>query len=104
MSRSIDSLGDNLAADLAAVRKEVTRLVEMVGDFTRERADDAGARVPDVLDDVRGRIASGADEARGRLRTLNGDVVATVGQHPMAALLIAFGVGVSLGLMARRRD
>ena len=104
MSRSIDSLGDNLAADLAAVRKEVTRLVEMVGDFTRERADDAGARVSDVLDDMRGRIASGAGEVRGRLRSFNGDVVATVEQHPMAALLIAFGVGVSLGLMARRRD
>ena len=104
MSRSIDSLGDNLAADLAAVRKEVTRLVEVVGDFTRERADHAGARVSDALDDVRGRIASGAGDARGRLRALNGDVVATVERHPVAALLIAFGVGVSLGLMVRRRD
>ena len=101
MSRSIDSLGDNLAADLAAVRKEVTRLVEVVGDFTRERADHAGARVSDALDDVRGRIAG---DARGRLRALNGDVVATVERHPVAALLIAFGVGVSLGLMVRRRD
>ena len=103
MSRNIDSLGDNLAADLAAVRKEVTRLVDVVGDITRERADEAGARVSGMLDDVRGRIANGADDARGRLRSLNGDVVATVEQHPMAALLIAFGVGVSLGLMARRR-
>ena len=104
MSRNTDGLADNLAADLAAVRTEVARLVDVMSEYTRDRAGSAGAHVADVLHDVRGRIASGADDARGRVRALNGDLVATVERHPMAALLVAFGVGISLGLMARRRD
>jgi ElaB/YqjD/DUF883 family membrane-anchored ribosome-binding protein len=102
MSRNAESAAEELTADLAAMRKEVARLVDVVGEFVRDRSDTAGTRVATVLDDARDRIASTADDARGRVRAVSGDLVDTVERHPVAALLIAFGIGMSLGLMGRR--
>ena len=80
MSRNTDGLADNLAADLAAVRKEVARLVDAWASSsrpfgTRERASPPSWTTP-------GPYCQRPDDASGRVRALNGDLVATVERHP----------------------
>ena len=57
--------------------------------------------VSGVLEDAGSKIASTAADAQDRVRAASVDIEAGIERHPLAALLIAFGIDMSLGMMVR---
>ena len=104
MSRSADDSPGDLAADLAALRRDVARLAETMSALVQQQTQAAGHRVSEAVGDVRDKIASTASDAQDRVRAAGGVFEACIERNPLMSVLIALGVGVSLGLLGRSRD
>jgi ElaB/YqjD/DUF883 family membrane-anchored ribosome-binding protein len=104
MSRSADDGAGDLAADLAALRRDVVRLGETLTALVQQQTQAAGHRVSEAVGDARDKIASTAADAQNRVRAVSGEIEAYVERNPLMAVLIALGVGLSLGLLSRSRD
>jgi ElaB/YqjD/DUF883 family membrane-anchored ribosome-binding protein len=104
MSRSADDSPGDLAADLAALRRDVARLAETMSALVQQQTQAAGHRVSEAVGDVRDKIASTATDAQDRVRAAGGEIEACIERNPLMSVLIALGVGVSLGLLGRSRD
>ena len=98
---SKNSEGD-LAADLAALREDVARLAETMNKLVQRQTEAAGAGVSEAVGDVKDKIANTAAEARDA-STASGEIEASIERNPVTAVLIAFGVGMWLGLLSRSR-
>jgi ElaB/YqjD/DUF883 family membrane-anchored ribosome-binding protein len=104
MSRSADDSAGDLAADLAALRRDVARLAETMSALVQQQAQAAGHRVFEAVGDARDKIAGTAADAQDRVRAMGGEIEACIERNPLTAVLIALGIGVSLGLLSRSRD
>lgn len=93
----------DLTADLAALRQDVARLAETMRVLVEHQTQAAGARVSEAVGDARDKIASTAAEAQDRIRAAGGDIEAAIERNPLTAVLIAFGVGMCLGMLSRPR-
>ncbi len=91
-------------ADLAALRQDVARLAETVSKLVQQQTQAAGHRVSEAVGDARDKIARTAADAQNRVCAASGEIEACIERHPLTAVLIALGVGVSLGLLSRSRD
>lgn len=101
MSKPIESATGDLGADLAILRRDVAHLAETMGELVQHQTKVAGSRASTAFGDVRDRIVDTATDARSRVRAAGGDLEASFERHPIAALLIVFGVGIALGLFSR---
>jgi ElaB/YqjD/DUF883 family membrane-anchored ribosome-binding protein len=104
MSSSANDSAGNLAADLAALRRDVARLAETMSALVQQQTQAAGHRVSEAVGGARDRIASTAADAQDRVRAAGGEVEAYIERNPLMAVLVALGLGVSLGLLSRSRD
>jgi ElaB/YqjD/DUF883 family membrane-anchored ribosome-binding protein len=104
MSRSADDSPGDITADLAALRRDVARLAETMSTLVQQQAQAAGHRVSEAVGDARDKIASTAADAQDRVRAATGEIEACIERNPLMAVLVALGVGVSLGLLTRSRD
>jgi ElaB/YqjD/DUF883 family membrane-anchored ribosome-binding protein len=104
MSSSANDGAGNLAADLAALRRDVARLAETMSALVQQQTQAAGHRVSEAVGGARDRIASTAADAQDRVRAAGGEVEAYIERNPLMAVLVALGLGVSLGLLSRSRD
>ena len=95
MSMSKNSEGD-VAADLAAIREDVARLAETISKLVQRETHAAGG-------DAKDKVADTVAEARSFSRAASGEIEASIERNPLTAVLIAFGVGMWLGLMSRSR-
>jgi ElaB/YqjD/DUF883 family membrane-anchored ribosome-binding protein len=102
MSMSKNSEGD-VAADLAAIREDVARLAETIGKLLQRETQAAGVGVSDAVGDAKDKVADTAAGARDFTRAASGEIEASIERNPLTAVLIAFGVGMWLGLMSRSR-
>jgi ElaB/YqjD/DUF883 family membrane-anchored ribosome-binding protein len=103
MTRSAEDTPPDLAADLAALRRDVARLAETLSALVQQQTQAAGHRVSEAVGGARDRIASTAADAQNRVRAASGEIEAQIERNPLMAVLIALGVGVSLGLLSRSR-
>lgn len=101
MTKALEDPTGDLAADLAALRQDVANLAKSMSELMQHQTKAVGVRASTAFGDVRDRIASTAADAQNRVRTAGGDLEASFERHPLAALLIAFGVGIALGMMSR---
>lgn len=101
MTKAPEGPAGDLSVDLAALRQEVAHLAETMRQLVPHQTQAGGSRVSSALEDVRDRIASTATDARSRVRAVGGDIEASFERHPLAVLLIAFGVGIALGMLSR---
>jgi ElaB/YqjD/DUF883 family membrane-anchored ribosome-binding protein len=99
MSKNTEATSADLAADIAALRDDVAKLAESLGKAAKSRASDAG----DTVAKAGGKLAETAEEAKTQLRACGAKIEAGIERHPLAAMLIAFGVGVSLAMVGRSR-
>lgn len=104
MSKSTEGTAGDFAADLAALRQDVARLTETMSTLVQHQTQAVGHRVSEAVDDVRVKIASTAADAQSRVRAASGEIEARIKQNPVTSVLIALGVGISLGLLSRSRD
>jgi ElaB/YqjD/DUF883 family membrane-anchored ribosome-binding protein len=102
MSMSKNSEGD-VAADLAAIREDVARLAETISKLLQRQTQAAGVGVSEAVGDAKDKVADTAAEARNLTRAASGEIEASIERNPLTAVLIAFGVGMCLGLMSRSR-
>ena len=93
----------DVAADLAAIREDVARLADTIGKLLQRQTGAAGAGVSEAVGDAKDKIANTAGEARDLTHAASGEIEASIERNPFTAVLIAFGVGMWLGLISRPR-
>ena len=125
MSKKNDGAGD-VTADLAAVPgalwpmamavkmleggaelyvnnlKFIEEEIEMVRPIlVTPKAPAADVGLSESVGNARDKIADTAAEGRDLSRAASGKIQGAVGRNPFMALLIAFGVGIGLGMISR---
>ena len=93
----------DIAADLAALRRDVARLAETIGKLLQSQTEAAGVGVSEAVGDARDKIANTAAGARDLTRAASGEIEASIERNPLTAVLIAFGIGMWLGMISRSR-
>jgi ElaB/YqjD/DUF883 family membrane-anchored ribosome-binding protein len=88
---------------LAAIREDVARLAETIGKLLQRETQAAGVGVTEAVGDAKDKVADTAAGARDFTRAASGEIEASIERNPLTAVLIAFGVGMWLGLMSRSR-
>jgi hypothetical protein len=78
MTNNAEGASEDLAADLAAVRKEVARLADTLSKLVQHQTTDC-------------------------VRAVRSEIEPSIGRKPLTAVLIAFGIGISLGMRMRSR-
>ena len=101
MTKTVEGATGDLGADLANLRRDVAQLAETMSELVQHQTKAAGFRASTAYGDLADRITSTAADARSRVRAAGGDIEASFGRHPLAALLIAFAVGIALGMTSR---
>ena len=101
MTKTLEGAAGDLGADLAALRRDVAHLSETLSELVQHRTKAVGVRASSAFEEVRDKIASTAADARSHVRAAGNDIEASFERHPLAALLIAFGIGIALGMMSR---
>jgi ElaB/YqjD/DUF883 family membrane-anchored ribosome-binding protein len=94
----------DVAADLAAIRQDVARLAETIGKVLQHQTRAAGVGVSEAVGDAKDKVADTAAGAREITRAASGEIEASIERNPLTAVLIAFGVGMWLGMIGRSRD
>ena len=95
--------GGDLTADFVALRQDVARLAETMRELVEHQTQAAGARVSEAVGDARDKIASTAAEAQGCIRAAGDQIEASIERNPLTAVLVAFGIGMALGMLSRSR-
>jgi ElaB/YqjD/DUF883 family membrane-anchored ribosome-binding protein len=103
MSRNTEASTADLSADIAALREDVAKLAETLGKAAKSRARDAGDGAAETGSAIADKLAETAAGAQTQLRAAGAKLEAGIEQHPMAAMLLAFGVGLSLAMATRAR-
>jgi ElaB/YqjD/DUF883 family membrane-anchored ribosome-binding protein len=104
MIKSAEGAAGDLTADLAALRQDVARLAETMSELVQHKTGAAGLRASAAVGEVRDKIASTATDAQNRVRAASGEIEASIKRNPLTAVLIAFCIGMSLGMMSRWRS
>jgi ElaB/YqjD/DUF883 family membrane-anchored ribosome-binding protein len=103
MTKTVEGADGDLAADLAALRQDVAHLAETMSELVQHQTKAAGFRASAAVGDAKDKIASTAAEAQNRVRAASGEIEASIKRNPLTAVLIAFCIGMSLGMMSRWR-
>jgi ElaB/YqjD/DUF883 family membrane-anchored ribosome-binding protein len=103
MSKNAEGAGGDVTADLAAIREDVARLADTISKLMQRQTQAAGLGVSEAVGDAGDRIGSAAADARNRARAASGEIEASIERNPLTAVLIAFGIGMWLGMMSRSR-
>jgi ElaB/YqjD/DUF883 family membrane-anchored ribosome-binding protein len=78
MTEHAEGAAGDFAADLAALRADVAHLAETLGKLVQHQTQD-------------------------RVRAASGEIEASIRRNPLTAILVAFGIGMSVGMMNRSR-
>ena len=94
---------ERLMTDLGAIAADVEALLEGTADYTSEQAKETRARLSAALEKAKATCqefqAQGVESAKAAVKKAD----QTIRAHPYEAIGIAFGVGVLLGALLRRR-
>lgn len=104
MTKNTESTSADLAADIAALREDVAKLADTLGKVAKARVGNAVPAADDAGSAIMGKLADTAAGAQTQLRAAGAKLESGIEQHPMAAMLIAFGVGLSLAMASRVRS
>ena len=103
MTKNAESLAGDITADLAALRGDVARLAQTMSELVQHQTQAASLGASEAVEDTRAKIASAAADMQDRVRAAGSEIEATIGRNPLTVMLIAFGVGISLGMINRSR-
>mmetsp|Transcript_114470 Transcript_114470/g.160684 ORF Transcript_114470/g.160684 Transcript_114470/m.160684 type:complete len:98 (-) Transcript_114470:126-419(-) len=85
----------NIDQQLAQLRDDLKTLSDSVTQLASDRASATGAQVRD-------RARATADRARAQGQQAAERTVSTIEDNPVASMLVAFGVGLAVGIWSRR--
>ena len=78
-------------------------MAETISKLVQRETHAAGVGVSEAVGDAKDKVADTVAEARSFSRAASGEIEASIERNPLTAVLIAFGVGMWLGLMSRSR-
>ena len=103
MTANVESVTKDIAADFAALRRDITHLTEALRGLVDHQTQTAGARVSDAAEGVKDRIADAAGDARKGATAAGDEIAASIERNPLTAILIAMGLGLLIGMFSRSR-
>jgi ElaB/YqjD/DUF883 family membrane-anchored ribosome-binding protein len=103
MSTNTEGAAENFTADLAALRQDIASMADRLTKLVQHQAQSAGHSVSETVGDVTDKIAGATENAQKSVCAAGQEIEARIERNPMTSVLIAFGVGVSLGLLNRLR-
>ncbi len=103
MTRNVESAAEDLAADLAALRKDVAGLAETMGELVQHQTKAAGRSVSETVGEARNKIESAAADAQAGVRAAGAEIATSIERNPLTAVMISFGIGLALGMLSRSR-
>lgn len=115
VERKIESSVGDVGADLAQLKSDLSKLAASVASLVESQGHAAAATVKGrvrsaaaTAEDAAARVAEEGryayDQTRAAVANAGDDVSRMVERNPIAALGIALGVGLVIGMMSRRRD
>ena len=66
MTKNVEDAAGDLTADFAALRRDVARLAETIGELAQHQTQSAGLRASEAVGEARDRITNTAAEAQGQ--------------------------------------
>ncbi len=103
MTRNTESVAGEFTADLTALREDVASLADRMAKLVQHQTQSAGLRVSEAVDDATDKITSTAAKAQKTVCAAGREIESSIERNPLTSVLIAFGVGISLGLLNRLR-
>jgi ElaB/YqjD/DUF883 family membrane-anchored ribosome-binding protein len=103
MDKQIEAASKDFAADLNALRDDITKLTASVAELVRAQASTASAGVMGVVDSARQKAADTAATAQDKVGAVASELETAVEKNPVMALMIAVGAGLIMGLLSRPR-
>lgn len=108
-----DGAHPDLQKDVMALRADFGRLSDSVSEMVKAQAAAAASSIRDRASAASGKIAGAAADlgqsasdftsgAQKSLKSATGDLEASVEQNPLAAVIVAAGIGMALGLLVSR--
>ena len=102
-NKTADLTAPDLSADLAALRSDIARLSDTVGEIMRIQTDAAAAAVRGAVGDARAQLSQAATQAQDGALGAAAELERRIEKSPLTAVLIAAGVGMALGMMSKSR-
>ncbi|MCR9177172.1 MAG: hypothetical protein NXI19_14355 [Alphaproteobacteria bacterium] len=96
--RSDASIDDQLAQ----LRDDLKILTNSVTQLASDRAAETGEEIRGRVREGADRVRDGAERARAQGQQAAERTVATVEENPVTSMLVAFGVGLAVGMWSRR--
>ncbi len=103
MTRNSESDAGDVIVDLAALRADVARLAETIGELAQHGKQAAGHHFNDAVGDAQDKIASSAAKAQVQFRAAGDNLETSIERNPLMAMAIAFGIGLCFGMINRPR-
>lgn len=103
MSETIKGAKEDIADDLAALRRDIAHLTEAMRGLAEDKTQAAGLRLSEAMGDAKNKISNAADDASKQVWMASGEIEAAVDRNPLTAVLIALGVGIAIGLVSKTR-
>ena len=100
MAESVSA--DQLIEDLQAVVRDAENLLKATAAHAGEKVDAARSRAEETVRKAKERMSEVEQEALAKAKVLAGDADTYVRKYPWHAVGIAAGIGLVLGLLARR--
>lgn len=94
---------DRIIADMRALARDAEELLKATADDVSDRAKDARTRLVGAIERAKGTYEQLQTDAMESARVAMTKADTTIRTHPYESLGVAFGVGVLLGVLIRRR-
>ena len=103
MTNHVESAAADIGADVAALRSDVAKLAERLGELAQHGRQAARIHLADAVGNAQGKIGGAGAKAKSQMRAAGGDFEASIERNPLTAIAIAFAVGMGVGLSNRSR-
>ncbi len=103
MTKPIEEATQDFAADLAALRDDISKLTLSVTELVRSQATSTADSMFGAVDSARKKISDTASDAQDRVSAISSDLESTIERNPLTAIFVAIGAGILIGLLSRSR-
>ncbi len=104
MTNNVENATADIGADLAALRSDIARLAERIGELAQHGKQAARIHFTDAVGDAQDKIGNTAANAQTQIRAVGSDIEASIDRNPLMAMAIAFAIGMGFGIMNRQRS
>jgi ElaB/YqjD/DUF883 family membrane-anchored ribosome-binding protein len=103
VTKPVEEATQDFAADLMALREDITKLTMSVTELVRSQAATTADSMLGAVDTARRKISDTASDAQDRVGALSSELESTIERNPVTAILVAIGAGILIGLLSRTR-